>query len=310
LAIQQLRPLLKWAGGKRQLLPELRRFYPARFNRYIEPFFGSGAVFFDLHAAGRLRGRDVLLIDANADLIGCYQAVRDRTEEVARELDEHARAHAANGRAHYYDVRDRCFNPGRERLRGPDGRIDYTPGLAAMFIYLNRTGFNGLFRLNARGAFNVPVGRYDRPRISSRDQLRRVADALAAPGVRLSWGPFELARELAAADDFVYCDPPYAPLSPTANFTSYTALRFDGGDQLRLQGVVVDLARRGCHVVVSNSTANEIAELYDTNLEARDAGLRVHRVPARRSINSNPARRGRVFEFLITNRVAAELSSS
>jgi DNA adenine methylase len=293
--------LLKWAGGKRQLLPEIRRCYPPRFNRYIEPFVGSGAVFFDLHGAGRLDGHEVVLIDSNADLIGCYEAVRDRTEEVARALDEHAHAHAAEGKAHYYEVRDRCFNPLRERLRRADGRIEYTPELAAMFIYLNRTGFNGLFRLNARGGYNVPAGRYDRPRISSRDQLRRAADAFAAPGVRLLLGSFESARELAAADDFLYFDPPYAPLSPTANFTSYTAQRFDRGDQQTLQLLVVELARRGCHVLVSNSTADEIAELYETNGEARAAGLRAHRVAARRAINSNAARRGPVFEFLITN---------
>jgi D12 class N6 adenine-specific DNA methyltransferase len=135
-------PLLKWAGGKRQLLPQLRRFYPRTFNRYIEPFFGSGAVFFDLHAAGRLQGRDVLLIDSNADLIGCYDMVRAQPDAVADELERLAEAHARGGDAQYYAVRDQQFNPARDRLRGTDGRIAYTPALAAMLIYLNRTGFN------------------------------------------------------------------------------------------------------------------------------------------------------------------------
>ena len=303
-------PLLKWAGGKRQLLPHLRRFYPADFNRYIEPFLGSGAVFFDLHGAGRLRGHEVILIDSNADLIGCYETVRDWPDAVARELDEHARAHTAAGRAHYYQVRDHWFNPLRARRRRPDGRIAYTPELAAMFVYLNRTGFNGLFRLNASGAFNVPAGRYERPRIGRREQLGRVAEALSAPRVHLCLGSFDRAGDIAEADDFLYCDPPYAPLSTTANFTAYTAAGFDRNDQRRLQKIVVELARRGCHVLVSNSTASEIAELYDTNKEARDAGLRAHRVAARRAINSNAARRGPVFEYLITNRPAIEHSVS
>jgi DNA adenine methylase len=293
--------LLKWAGGKRQLLPQLRRFYPPAFQRYIEPFFGSGAVFFDLHGAGRLRDHDVVLIDSNADLIGCYETVRDAPDEVARELECLAAAHARDGRAHYYAVRDAQFNPLRDERRRADGRIAYTPQLAAMLIYLNRTGFNGLFRLNARGAFNVPAGRYERPKIADREKLARVTAALVNPRVRLTWGSFDSVLQMAEAGDFIYFDPPYAPLSATANFTSYTAARFDCDDQIRLQQTVIALARRGCHVIVSNSTADEIAALYENSVEARAAGLRAVRVPARRSINSNAARRGAVDEFLISN---------
>jgi DNA adenine methylase len=295
------RPLLKWAGGKRQLLPCLRRFYPPAFNRYIEPFFGSGAVFFDLDAAGRLQDREVVLIDANADLIGCYETVRAQPDAVGLELDRLAAAHASGGQALYYAVRDQQFNPMRDRLRDREGRIAYTPQLAAMLIYLNRTGFNGLFRVNARGEFNVPAGRYERPKIVDRDKLARVARALSAARLQLRWGSFELVTEIAAPGDFVYFDPPYAPVSRTANFTSYTGPRFDAGDQQRLQRIVIALARRGCSVVLSNSTADQIAELYERNPEAQAAGLRAIRVPARRAINSNAARRGPVEEFLIAN---------
>ena len=295
------RPLLKWAGGKRQLLPHLRRFYPPAFNRYIEPFFGSGAVFFDLHGAGRLRDREVVLIDSNTDLIGCYETVRAQPDAVAIELERLATAHAAGGQAQYYAVRDEQFNPIRDRSRADDGRIAYTPQLAAMLIYLNRTGFNGLFRLNSRGDFNVPAGRYDRPKIVDREKLTRVAEALGAARVRLEWGSFELALAIAEPGDFLYFDPPYAPLSRTANFTSYTAVRFTTTDQQRLQQIVMALAARGCHVLVSNSTADEIAALYEENRDARAAGLRAMRVPARRAINSNAARRGPVEEFIITN---------
>jgi len=294
-------PLLKWAGGKRQLLPQLRRFYPDAFDAYIEPFFGSGAVFFDLHAQGRLRDRDVLLVDSNSDLIGCYEAVRSSPDEVARALDGLAAGHARGERAHYYRVRDERFNPLRNRLRQKDGRIAYTPELAAMLIYLNRTGFNGLFRVNARGAFNVPPGRYERPSIADRDKLSRAAEALSGPRVRLLCGSFESVRDLAKRGDFVYCDPPYAPLSRTSNFTSYTAPRFDQADQRTLQELVVALAHRGCRVLVSNSTADAIAALYERDRTAQAAGLRTLRIRARRAINSNAARRGPVDEFLITN---------
>jgi DNA adenine methylase len=222
-------------------------------------------------------------------------------------LDRLAAAHARGGQKQYYAVRDGQFNPARDRLRGGDGRIAYTPQLAAMLIYLNRTGFNGLFRLNARGKFNVPAGRYDRPKIADRDKLARVAEALSGARLRLLWGSFESVLEIAAPGDFVYFDPPYAPLSRTANFTSYTALRFDATDQRRLQQIVVALAARGCFVLLSNSTADEIAALYESNADAGAAGLRAIRVPARRAINSNAARRGAVEEFLITNHAPAVL---
>jgi DNA adenine methylase len=299
------RPLLKWAGGKRQLLPELRRFYPTTFARYVEPFFGSGAVFFDLYASGRLAGRDAVLIDANADLIGCYEAVRDAPVAVGDELDRLAASHARAARAHYYAIRDEVFNPERDRRRAADGRIAYTPQLAAMFIYLNRTGFNGLFRVNARGAFNVPAGRYERPRIADRDKLTRVAAALSAPGVELRWGSFESTREFARAGDFLYFDPPYAPLTTTANFTAYTAGGFGANDQAALQRLVILLARRGCHIVLSNSTASAVSALYDRNSDARRAGLRAHRIRARRAINSVPSQRGPVYEYLIVHAASA-----
>ena len=295
------RPLLKWAGGKRQLLPELRRFYPSDFGRYIEPFVGSGAVFFDLYNSGRLRDRQAVLIDSNADLIGCYEAVRDMPDDVARSLDDLAAAHARDPRGHYYTVRDSRFNPLRERLREEDGRIAYSPDLAAMFIYLNRTGFNGLFRVNSKGEFNVPAGRYEKPRISDRDRLLKASEALRSDRVQLVVGSFETALQFAEPGDFLYFDPPYAPVSPTSRFTSYTSRAFGTGDQRRLQKVVVDLVRRGCRVVVSNSTAKEIESLYDENDEARAAGLTAHRATARRSVNSNGSRRGPVTEYLITN---------
>ena len=293
-----VRPLLKWAGGKRQLLPALRAFYPDHFDRYYEPFVGSGAVFFDLYASGRLNGARATLTDSNPDLIGCYEMVRDRTAEVASALARLARGHEARGADHFYEVRAR-FN--RMRLKPAASRVAYTPALAAMLIYLNRTGFNGLFRLNGHGEFNVPAGRYVRPRIWDVAHLHGVAGALGKSGVRLALAPFERVLATARAGDFVYFDPPYAPLSATARFTAYTSRPFTLTDQARLCEIAVALARRGCGVMVSNSSAPEVAALYEGDPRVADAGLVVHRIPARRAINSRASARGPVTEFLLTN---------
>jgi DNA adenine methylase len=277
------------------LLHVIRQFYPRRFTEYIEPFFGSGAVFFDLYAAGLLTGRRVRIADANVDLVGCYTMLRDRPEEVIGALATLAAHHRAGGEAFFYEVRDTRFNPARA-VR-PDA---YTPDLAAMLIYLNRTGFNGLFRLNRRGEFNVPAGRYENPRISDPAHLRQVAAALGAPGVTIEPGSFEPLLDGAREGAFVYCDPPYAPLSRTASFAHYTAGGFGPGDQARLRDGIVAAASRGAAVLVSNSSAPIIEALY-SSVEARRARLQVIRVPARRAINSRATSRGPVDELLITN---------
>ena len=302
------RPILKWAGGKRQLLPELRRFFPPSFDRYIEPFVGSGAVFLDLHNSGLLARRKVRLADINADVIGCYRMVRDSVEEVIERLAELEAGHAAGGAAHFYDVRDARFN----RLRRPivDGvrGAVYTPQLAAMLIYLNRTGYNGLFRVNSLGEFNVPAGRHrSRVRICDADNLRRVSQALSRRGVSVEARRFHDALADAGAGDFVYLDPPYAPVSRTAQFTSYTVGGFGPEEQARLQQVVIEIARRGAHVLLSNSVAPEIRRLYAENVDARRAGLRATRVAARRAINSRSTGRGAVLEYLISNVQPASL---
>lgn len=196
-------------------------------------------MFFDLFSTGRLEGRRVRLVDINPDLIGCYRAVRDHTEEVIAALASLEREHRAGGEACYYDVRDNRFNAQRA------GGVNYTSELAAMFIYLNRTGFNGLFRLNRGGAFNVPAGRYAAPRICDAAHVRRVAAAFSTVGVALECVGFDTVLADARAGDFVYCDPPYAPLSRTASFAHYTAGGFTSLDHVRLQRAVLAAARRG-----------------------------------------------------------------
>jgi DNA adenine methylase len=297
-----VRPILKWAGGKRQLLPALRPFYPTAFGRYAEPFLGSGAVFLDCYNRGLLDGREVLLSDNNADIIGCYRMVRDQVDETIAALQSLERGHQAAGSEHFYAIRDGRFNPDRAVVHtAPDPASQYTPDLAAMLIYLNRTGYNGLFRLNSRGAFNVPVGRYASPMICDADNLRGLSRALSQPGVSLEVQLFENALRTMRCGDFVYLDPPYAPVSSTAHFTSYTAGGFGSAEQANLQRVVIALARGGTFVLLSNSTAPVVCQLYVESTDARSAGLTARKVPARRAINSRASSRGAVSEYVITN---------
>ena len=297
----EARPFLKWAGGKRQLLPVLRTYYPRQFAAYHEPFLGSGAVFFDLLAAGRLAGVPVWLSDGNPDLVGCYLRVRDSVDAVIGALDELAAGHAAGGATFYYEVRDGRFNPARASWAAAGSTADdYAVELAAGLLYLNRTGYNGLFRLNQGGAYNVPAGRYVRPRIVNAERLRAVSEALGAPGVSIRCAPFDETAAVSQPGAFVYFDPPYAPLGQTANFRHYTAQGFSDQDQARLQALAVTLAERGVHVLLSNSSAASIERLYEGS-SATSAGLYLRRVPARRAINTRADRRGYVDEVVISN---------
>lgn len=300
-----VRPLLKWAGGKRQLLPVLAEHYPPAFTRYVEPFVGSGAVFFHLTAVGALDGRAVQLCDVNADLIGCYRALRDRPDAVIAHLSELEHEHRRGGDSCYYAVRDQRFNPRRAALFAGAGdpaaaAAAYPADLAAMLVFLNRTGFNGLYRMNRQGHFNVPAGRYANPRICDPEHLTQVASVLRRPGVAIDYSAFDATLARTGAGDFVYCDPPYAPLSRTASFAQYTKDGFGALDQQRLQQAVVAASRRGARVVVSNSSAPEIVAAYGSR-EARDAGLVMMRVPARRAISARASARGPVDELIISN---------
>lgn len=297
-----LRPFLKWVGGKRQLLPVLRRFYPNFSGRYLEPFLGSGAVFFDLLGRGALHGRRAMLSDDNADLIGCYRRVGDSAGAVIAELDRLAAAHAAGGRDHYLCVRDTRFNPLRAAWRASGADLSRYPSeLAAMLIYLNRTGYNGLYRVNASGEYNVPPGRYANPKIVDRALLTAVSAALSGLDIRVEQAPFDRLLDQARAGDFAYFDPPYAPLTRTANFRGYTGRGFSDDDQRRLQRVLIELSQRGVHVLLSNSTAASVTMLYEGNAAAKAAGLRAWRFPARRAVNSKADRRGAVSELVVSN---------
>jgi DNA adenine methylase len=268
------RPFIKWAGGKSRLAAELLGRMPERFGAYHEPFVGSGALFFRLVRRG-WTGR-AYLSDLNAELIDAYVAIRDRVDDVVELL---SRLEYDAGL--YYT------------LRAADPRQLPLPERAARMIYLNKSGYNGLYRVNRRGQFNVPFGRYKAPNYCDRSNLAAVSRALQ--DVDLACAPFECVLERARAGDWVYFDPPYAPLSRTANFTGYQANGFTAEDQRRLRDVGAELALRGVSVMVSNSDTELVRSLYAPPTFALD------RVLAQRAINSNGARRGKITELIVTS---------
>jgi DNA adenine methylase len=261
-------PFLKWAGGKRQLLAAYEPYFPHQYGRYFEPFLGSAAVFF------RLAPTAATLSDVVDEVVTTYVVVRDDVEGLIVNLGRHV-----NEREHF--ARVRALDP--HRLPAVEG--------GARFIYLNRTCYNGLFRVNQRGQFNVPFGYYKNPAICDPWRLRRASEALR--DVQILCADFEEAVEPAKAGDFVYLDPPYSPLSQTANFTAYSKYGFGNASQERLASVFRRLDRRGCLLMLSNSDTELVRALYDP--------YRMIRVKARRAINSRGDRRGPVDELLILN---------
>ena len=271
-----LSPFLKWAGGKARLLGQFERFFPHEVERYCEPFVGSGAVFF--YVMERFNPADVVLSDSNEELMNAYRTVRDDVEDLLIGLEEHRRSH---GEDHYYKVRS--LNPA---ALSP-------PARAARLIYLNKTCFNGLYRVNSRGGFNVPMGSYKNPGIFDAENLRRVSQALQ--GVDLQVRHFAELVGLAnqGGGDFIYFDPPYHPLSKTSSFTSFTAGDFKESDQKRLAEVYRELDRKGCKLMLSNSDCGFTRGLYK--------GFRLKTVRARRAINSKADGRGEINELLVLN---------
>ena len=267
-------PFVKWAGGKGRLLSQLRPLLPSQASRmrHVEPFVGGGALFFSRQP------KRALLTDINPALVGTYVAIRDDANGVIDGLRDLAARHS---KERYYAVRDR-YNR--------DPRIT-TAKRAAMFIYLNKTCFNGLHRVNRKGEFNVPVGSYKKPRILNEDGLQAASALLQ--GAQLRCAPFEALLEDAKPGDFIYLDPPYEPVSETASFTSYASDGFDRKDQTRLRDVYKALDRRGCKLMLSNSDVPFIRELY--------ADFRIDTVAAPRAINCNASKRGRVSEVVVRN---------
>jgi len=272
-ALAEPSPVVKWAGGKTRLLGEIELRRPATYRRYFEPFIGGGAVFF------HLAPRNAVISDLNPDLMNVYRCVAWHVEGVIRKLREYRANHDDE---FYYETRQR-FNDRNRRTS------DVTR--AAMFIYLNKTCYNGLYRVNRKGEYNVPVGRYTRPAIYDPKGLRAASEVLQRAELRTCH--FAESLDDAASGDFVYLDPPYTPLSSTADFTSYTADGFNVDDQRQLASLFRALANRGCHVMLSNHDTPFIRELYD--------GFDIATVKCNRAINSKASSRGDVSEVLITN---------
>lgn len=265
-------PFLKWAGGKQRLLAQYAPYFPPReaINHYFEPFIGSAAVFFHQRYAR------ATLSDQNEKLIELYRLVQQDVAGVIRALKPHR-----NEVDYYYRVR--AQNP-----------VDLKPvERAARLIYLNKTCYNGLYRENQKGNFNVPFGRYKNPKICDEQRLQQAAEALQ--GVELKVADFAAAVGTAVSGDFVYFDPPYAPLSQTSSFTSYHKHGFGDADQVRLAETVHRLTAEGIRVMLSNSSAPLVYELYGL------AHYRLVDIQARRNINSKAARRGPVKELLVLN---------
>jgi DNA adenine methylase len=263
------RPFVKWAGGKRQLLPKLLGYVPAQFSTYFEPFVGGGALFF------QLRPRRAVLADVNQRLIRTYRGVKDSVDDVIELLSSYQQRHTE---AFFYELREREI----------DGESDAE--VAAWFIYLNKTGFNGLYRVNRKNRFNVPFGRYDKPAICDEATLRACSLALAETELKVE--DFADVVQHAQAGDLVYFDPPYVPLSATSSFTSYTQNGFGPPEQARLRDVALGLKQRGVHVLLSNSSAREVRELYAPPFETIE-------VSAMRLVNSKGTRRGAITELVI-----------
>jgi DNA adenine methylase len=274
-------PFVKWAGGKARLLSQYEPFLPAHFEGYIEPFVGGGALFFHLKREGRLAGGRMVLMDRLEELVNCYLVIQTQVDALIGLLREHE-PHKRDAE-YYYRVRS------WDRIPGYALRDDVER--AARFLFLNRVCYNGLYRVNRRGQFNVPFGRHRNPTVCDDDNLLAVHDALQ--GVVLSTSDFENCVDWAKRGDFVYFDPPYHPLSTTAGFTSYTQGAFDSDDQRRLAQVFSELDRRGCKVMLSNSDTELIRDLY--------AGFKLVQVFSSRPISAKANGRGSVPELLILN---------
>lgn len=269
-----VQPFLKWAGGKRQLLKQLERYIPENISTYYEPFLGGGAVLF------HLQPKKAIVNDSNADLINTYKVIKDDVENLIKDLKTHE-----NNPDYYYAI--------RKLDRSPDYNNLSKLKKASRIIYLNKTCFNGLFRVNSNGEFNTPFGKYKNPNIVNAETLRAVSDYLNNNNIKILNTDFENAVKYIRKGAFVYFDPPYYPISKSSSFTGYTLDGFNKDDQIRLKNLCDDLNERGIKFLLSNSSASLILDIYkDYNIEF---------ISANRSINSNPNKRGEVKEVLIRN---------
>ena len=269
---QETYPIVKWVGGKRQLMFELLKNMPQNYNRYFEPFIGGGALFFELQPD------NAYISDMNEELINLYKVVRDNVNELIIDLKKH-------------DISKEYFM----RIRNIDRTSDYEKWSnvkkASRFIYLNRTCFNGMYRVNSKGEFNVPFGHYKNPRIVDENNLINCSNLLQRTEIRHA--DFSAILNRVQKGDFVYFDPPYVPLSETSSFTSYTKDGFDMDMQFKLRDVCDELNSMGVKFLLSNSDTKLVNELYEN--------YNIKKVFASRQINANADGRGKITEVLVRN---------
>ena len=268
-------PVVKWVGGKRQLLPEIRECIPKTISTYYEPFVGGGAVLFDIQP------KRAVINDVNSELINLYEVIRDDVDLLIEDLKKHK-----NDEEYYY------------KIRGVDRDTKKYSSMtkiekASRMHYLNKTCYNGLFRVNRAGQFNSPFGNYKNPNIVNEVVLRAVSDYFNNADIEFKCGDFEKGIKGIRRGAFVYFDPPYDPVSDSANFTGYSKGGFDRNEQMRLKILCDELNRRGVRFLLSNSATEFILDLY------KDYEIKI--IKARRSINSNGNKRGEVDEVLVRN---------
>lgn len=273
-----LKPFTKWTGGKRQLLPQLLKYAPKEFETYYEPFVGGGALLFEMQP------QKAVINDYNQALIETYEVIRDDVEKLITLLKQHQKQNCSE---YYYHIRS--FDR--------DERIHDTNKTwrAARILYMLRVNFNGLYRVNSNNQFNTPYGRYKNPKIVDEENLRNVSMYLKHDNIKIMNGDFQDSLKNVKEGDFIYLDPPYIPLSETANFTSYTAAGFNLSSQERLRDVFKELDQRGAFVMLSNSNSSIVHDLY------KEYANTIKKVQATRMINSKATGRGKIEEVLITN---------
>lgn len=267
-------PFLKWVGGKRQLMPAIQELIPKNYKNYYEPFIGGGAVFF------YLQPQKAVINDYNEELINVYQTIKENPEALISDLKTHR-----NESNYFYDLRALDREAGFESMSNIKK--------ASRVIYLNKTCYNGLYRVNNSGEFNSPFGRYKNPNIVNETTIRAVSKYLNTNKITILNGDFEEALKGIKKDSFVYFDPPYHPVSASSNFTGYVQEKFDMSEQIRLRDVCNRLNEKGVHFLLSNSATQFIEDLYKD--------YKISYVKANRSINSNAKKRGEIDEVLIRN---------
>ncbi len=273
------KPFVKWAGGKRQLIPILSENLPQTMGTYFEPFLGGGALLF--HILSERTGQKCGISDLNSDLVLTYITIRDKPDELINSLKNHAKNYQKDSKSYFYSIRE----------SNPRSAVEKTSRL----LFLNRTCFNGLYRVNSKGKFNVPLGRYTNPNIVNEENIHSVSQVLHSRKVSIKCRDFESVLDEAKKDDLVYFDPPYQPVSSTANFTSYTHKSFTYEDLKRLAKLCLKLDSKGCKVMLSNSNSQEVADMF------AEKQWQLKKIKANRSINSNSKKRTGHFELLIKN---------